>query len=120
MKKTLLWMFLSLGLLLAITYLPLPIPSTLDFQAMYHANLGVLRGIPLYDWDGQIGMIADMAGVTPSQVILNPFAYPPWYSLLTLPLALLPIQVAARLWFAVNLLIVIVFSWLATTDMPVR
>ena len=120
MKKLLVWIFLSLALLLAIAYLPLPIPSSLDFQAMYHANLGVLRGIPLYDWDGQVGMIAEMAGVTPSQVILNPFAYPPWYSLLTLPLALLPIRVAARLWFAVNLLIVIVFAWLVTLGMPVR
>ena len=122
MKTKLRWLFplLLFGLVIVLMYSPIPIPPYLDFQALYHVNLGVLRGISLYDWEGQINMIAELAGVTPSQVIFNPFAYPPWYSLLTLPLALLPIQVAARLWFSVNLLIVIVFVWLATTDIPVR
>jgi Glycosyltransferase family 87 len=111
---------LAFGLMLAIAYLPLPIQPYLDFQALYHANLGVLRGIPLYDLTGQVNMIAELAGVTPDKVLLLPFVYPPWYSLLTLPLALLPIEVAARLWFEVNLFIVMTFVWLLTENWPAR
>lgn len=116
------WFFvlLAFGLVLSIAYFPLPVEPYLDFQALYHANLGVLRGIPLYDWAGQVNMIAELAGIPPAQVVLNPFAYPPWYALITLPLALLPIAVAARLWFVLNLLIVIVFVWLATEEWPER
>jgi hypothetical protein len=111
---------LILGLMLAIAYLPLPIQPYLDFQALYHANLGVLHAIPLYDLTGQVTMIAELAGVTPDKVLLLPFVYPPWYSLLTLPLALLPIDVAARLWFELNLFIVMAFAWLMTETWPAR
>lgn len=116
------WLFvlLAFGLVLPLAYLPLPVEPYLDFQALYHANSGVLRGIPLYDWAGQVNMIAEGAGVPPGQVVLNPFAYPPWYALITLPLALLPIAVAARTWFVLNLLIVIMFVWLATEEWPAR
>ncbi len=116
------WIFvlLAFGLMLPIAYFPLPVEPYLDFQALYHANLGVLRGIPLYDWAGQVNMIAEGAGVPPAQVILNPFAYPPWYALITLPLALLPIAVAARIWFVLNLLGVIMFVWLVTVEWPAR
>ena len=120
MKKVFGWILLALVLVVTIGYSHLPIPYSLDFQALYHANLGVLRGVPYYDWTGQVNMIADMAGVTPLQVALNPFAYPPWYSFITLPLAMLPIQMAARLWFAINFLIVLIFVWLATVEKPVR
>ena len=106
--------------MLAIAYLPLPIQPYLDFQALYHANLGVLHAIPLYDLTGQVTMIAELAGVTPDKVLLLPFVYPPWYSLLTLPLALLPIDVAARLWFELNLFIVMAFVWLMTETWPAR
>jgi hypothetical protein len=116
MPTRLRWLFLLLvsGFILAIAYFPLPIIHHLDFLAIYHANLGVLRGIPLYDLAGQINMIAELASVTVEQVTLLPFVYPPWYALLTLPLALLPIDVAARMWFEVNLLFIILFVWLGT------
>lgn len=120
MKPITRWLLLPvvLVIILAISYSPIPIPHDLDFLSIYHADLGVLRGIPLYDLTGQVDMIADLAGVTPDQVTLLPFVYPPWYALLTLPLALLPIEVAARLWFGVNLLMVILFVWLMTEDWP--
>lgn len=103
-----------IGILSVIAYSSLPIPHHLDFLAIYHANLGVLRGISLYDLTGQVNMVAELADVRVDQVTLLPFVYPPWYALLTLPLAFLPINVAARLWFAINLLFIMLFVWLAT------
>jgi hypothetical protein len=99
---------------LLIAFLPLPIPPYLDFQVLYHANLGLLHGIPLYDRAGQAEMIANLAGVTPDQVFILPFPYPPWYALSTIFLALLPIAVAARLWFGLNLSMLMISVWLLT------
>jgi hypothetical protein len=107
--------FLFLFLLLLFAFLvPLPIPPYLDFQVLYHANLGLTQGIALYDRAGQAEMIARLAGVTPGQVFVLPFPYPPWYALATLPLALLPIETAARLWFGLNLSMLLVSIWLLT------
>ena len=122
MKRVIPWLLIpvALGIVLAIAYLPLSIPHHLDFLAIYHADLGVLRRIPIYDLTGQVDMIADLANVTPEQVSLLPFVYPPWYALLTLPLALLPIDIAARAWFGINLLLLMVFVWLVTDGWPTR
>lgn len=116
MKSVARWLLLPfvLVILLAFAYVPIPISPDLDFLSIYHADLGVLRGIPLYDLTGQVNMIAELADVTSDQVVLLPFVYPPWYALLTLPLALLPIEVAARLWFGLNLLLVTLSVWLTT------
>jgi len=102
----------SLVLLMALAVVPLPIRPYLDFQVIYHANLGLLRGIPLYDHAGQVEMIAELAHVPSDQVFVLPFPYPPWYALSTLWLALVPIYVAARLWFGLNLIMLIVSVWL--------
>ena len=122
MKRVIPWLLIpvALGLVSVIAYLPLPIPYHLDFLAIYHADLGVLRGIQLYDLTGQVDMIAELANVTPEQVSLLPFVYPPWYALLTLPLALLPIDVAARTWFAINFLLLMAFVWLVTGSWPAQ
>lgn len=90
--------------LLAAVLLPLPIRPYLDFQVIYHADMGLLRGIPIYDHAGQVSMIAQLARVSADQVFVLPFPYPPWYALATLWLVLLPIDAAARLWFGVNLI----------------
>lgn len=103
-----------LALFLFAFLVPLPIPPYLDFQVLYHADLGLLRGVPLYDRAGQAGMIAGLAGVAADQVFVLPFPYPPWYALVTLPLALLPIEVAARLWFGLNLSMLMTSVWLLT------
>ena len=97
---------------LLIAFLPLPLPPYLDFQVLYHADLGLLQGIPLYDRAGQAEMIANLAGVTPDHVFVLPFPYPPWYALSTIFLALLPIAVAARLWFGLNLSMLMISVWL--------
>jgi Glycosyltransferase family 87 len=99
-------------LLLALALLPLPLRPYLDFQVIYHADLGLLRGIPLYDHAGQVNMIAELAQVPPEQVFVLPFPYPPWYALSTLWLALVPIHAAARLWFGLSLILLIAAVWL--------
>lgn len=95
-----------------------PVRPYLDFQVMYHADLGLLRGIPVYDHSGQVDMIAQMANVPASQVIVMPFPYPPWYALSTVWLARFPIDVAARIWFGLNLAMFILAAWLLTRDQP--
>lgn len=116
MRQMLRWLLfpLTLGLFLAVAYLPLPVPPYLDFQVVYHAGMGLLRGIPLYDHAGQVQMIADLTGVTPGQVILHPFPYPPWHALALLPLALLPIEVAARLWLELNIAMLMLSTFIMT------
>ena len=99
-------------LLAVVALLPLPMRPYLDFQVLYHADLGLLRGIPLYDHAGQVNMIAHLAHVQPEQVFVLPFPYPPWYALSTLWLALVPIDVAARLWFGVSLILLALSVWL--------
>ena len=89
-------------------------PPYLDFQVIYHADLGLLRGIPIYDHAGQVNMIAGLANVPPDQVYVLPFPYPPWYALAALWLALLPIEIAVRLWFGLNLLMLFASIWLMT------
>lgn len=116
MKNTLPWMILPLTLVLfvAVSYLPLPVPPYLDFQVIYHAGIGLLRGIPLYDHPGQVQMIADIAGVQAEQVFVLPFPYPPWYALAAYPLFFLPISVAARLWLLLNVSMLMLSTFLLT------
>jgi len=114
MNKTTVLFFLFFTFPLWIFFIPFPIPPYLDFQVLYHANLGLLQGIALYDHAAQTELIAHLAGVHPDQVIVLPFPYPPWYALSTLFLALLPIQSAARLWFGLNLSMLLISVWLIT------
>lgn len=106
-------LFLLLLVLFAFL-VPLPIPPYLDFQVLYHANLGLTQGIALYDHAGQVEMIARLAGVTADKVFVLPFPYPPWYALATLFLAWPPVEVAARLWFGLNLSMLLASVWLLT------
>ncbi len=92
--------------LIALAMTPIvPTRPYLDFQVLYQTDMGLLRGIPVYDYAGQVQMIAQLAGVQPDQVALLPFPYPPWYALGTIWLAWLPIGMAARVWFGINLLL---------------
>lgn len=116
MKRIFSWMLFPLLLLLflAIAYLPLPVPPYLDFQVIYHAGMGLLRGIPLYDHAEQLNMIAGLSGVRADQVFVLPFPYPPWYALAAFPLFFLPIQIAARLWFETNVSMLMLSVFLLT------
>ena len=94
------------GLLLVGAYVPLPVPYQLDFQVIYLANKSLLHGISLYDRAAQVQYL----GL--SKVL--PFPYPPWYALVTLPLAWLRMDVAARLWLELNLVMLLLSVWLLT------
>ncbi len=104
--------------LFALALLPISIPPYLDFQVIYHADVGLLRGIPIYDHDAQVNMIAQFAKVPVEQVFVVPFPYPPWYALSTLWVALLPIDIAARIWFGFNLIMLFASTWLLTDGWP--
>ena len=109
----------AVALLLVLALLPLPLLHPyLDFQVLYHADLGLLRGIPIYDHAGQVNMIAQLAKVPPAQVFVVPFPYPPWYALGTVCLALLPIDRAARVWLGLNLIMLCLSLWLLTDGLP--
>jgi len=111
----LLSIFLLILLLLAIAiYLPIPLDPFLDFQVLYRADQGILRGVALYDQTAQAEMIADDLGVSVDRVFVLPFPYPPWFALATLPLALLPVEVAVRAWFLLNIAMLLASVWLIT------
>ena len=106
--------FFLLAILAIAQYAPLPLDPFKDFQVLYRADQGILRGIALYDRVAQEQMVADDLGVSIDRVFVLPFPYPPWYALATLPLALLPIDMAVRAWFLLNLTMLMLSVWLLT------
>ncbi len=108
-------LFLLLSGILALAwFVPMPLDPFHDFQVLYRANQGILRGIPLYDRAAQAEMVAGDLGVSADQVFVLPFPYPPWFALTTLPLALLPAEVAVRVWFLLNVTMLLASVWLVT------
>jgi hypothetical protein len=116
MKRILLAVVLILfvlGLILVVAAIaPLPISAKDDFIILYYRDAALLKGIDLYDYAAQVNFVAQAQGIETGQVILFPYPYPPWYALSTLYLGLLPIQVAARAWFLLNLLMICLATWL--------
>ena len=106
--------FFFLGILAIAKYAPLPLDPFKDFQVLYRADQGILRGIALYDRAAQEQMVADDLGVSVDRVFVLPFPYPPWYALTTLPLALLSPDEAVRAWFLLNLAMLMLSVWLLT------
>ncbi len=97
---------------LAISFLaPLPIPYNQDFSVLYFSDKALLSGIRLYDYPAQLPFVRAQ---TQANFEFHPYPYPPWYALSTLFLALLPIQVAARMWFLLNLAMIGFSIWLLT------
>ncbi len=106
------WIFLPIAVLLAVAFLaPLPIPYHQDFSVMYFSNKALLNGLALYDYPAQLEWVRAQ---TRPEFEFHPYPYPPWYALATLPLAALPISVAARMWFLLNLAMIAASSWLLT------
>ena len=95
-------------------FVSLPLNPYQDFQVIYRADRALLHGIALYNQPGQAELIARDLGVSVDRVFVLPFPYPPWYALATLPLALLPIAAAVRVWFVLNVAMVLVSVWLLT------
>ena len=112
--------FIALSLLTVVAiiifavsfYVPLPVPFNLDFQVLYQADRGILLNIPLYDRAGQARMLSEEWGIPVDQVFVLPFPYPPWYAVFTLPLAFLPIKIAVKMWFLLNVVMLLISIWL--------
>ncbi len=101
-----------LAALLAIALLaPLPVPYYQDFSVMYFSDKALLSGIALYDYPAQLEWVW---ALTRPDFEFHPYPYPPWYALATLPVALLPMAVAARMWFLLNLTMIGAAAWLLT------
>ena len=118
MKRTVFFLLSSsilvIILLVIAIYIPLPLDPYLDFQVLHRADSSILHGIPLYDQAGQAQRVADELGVSVDKVLVLPFPYPPWYAVFTLPLALLSIDVAVRMWFLLNIAMLLASVWLLT------
>lgn len=99
-------------MVLAILFFaPLPIHYKTDFSILYFANKALLNGIHLYDYPGQMELLPAFPGL-----VFTPYPYPPWYALATLPMAFLPVEAAARMWFLLNLAMIAVATWLLTQN----
>src|SRR5512133_25849 len=100
------------GVLLVVSFFaPLPIPYYQDFSVMYFTNKGLLNGIHIYDYLAQLDFVKTL---TSPGFTFHPYPYPPWYALATIYLGWLPIQVAARMWFFMNLAMIGGAAWLLT------
>ncbi|HND48657.1 MAG TPA: glycosyltransferase family 87 protein [Anaerolineales bacterium] len=92
----------------------LPIPSHMDAQILYVADLGFVKGVSPYDLQGHVDLIAALTGKAPENILVQPFPYPPWYVLSTFYLGLLPQDIAARIWFEINFAMTILAIWFLT------
>jgi hypothetical protein len=102
----------AVGVLLAVSFFaPLPMPYYQDFSVMYFTNKGLLNGIHIYDYPAQLDFVKTL---TSPEFTFHPYPYPPWYALATVYLGWLPIQVAARMWFFMNLAMIGGATWLLT------
>jgi hypothetical protein len=105
-------LLIAAGVILAVSFFaPLPIPYYQDFSVTYFTSQGRLNGIHIYDYPTQLAFVKTL---TPSDFTFHPYPYPPWYALATLYLGWLPIQVAARTWFFLNLAMIGGAAWLLT------
>lgn len=118
MKRFLLFLlsfFILVGVMLVVAEIvPFPLDPYQDFQVLYRADHGILKGVPLYDQPRQVQLVAADLNVSLDQVFVLPFPYPPWYAVTTLPLALLSIDVAVRMWFMLNIAMLLISVWLLT------
>ncbi len=95
-------------------YVPNVLPAGSDFSAIYHTDLALVHGIPIYDIPRVEDFAAQRSGILPEKFFLARFPYPPWYALSTFYLGLLPVNVAVTLWFELNLAMLFLSVWFLT------
>ncbi len=103
------------GLMFVIAlYAPSSLPVNADFSAIYYANLALVNRVPVYDIPA-IEALALKGHEELADIFNLPrFPYPPWYTLTTFYLGLLPIEAAGTLWFEINLVMLFASVWLLT------
>lgn len=102
-------------IMLAIAlYVPTSLPTNTDFSALYNTDLALVNRVPIYDLPKVEELAQQHSDIPPENFFLARFPYPPWYALSTFYLGLMPAEVAATLWFELNLLMLFLSVWLLT------
>lgn len=104
--------------ILAVSFfIKLPILPNTDFLVLYFSNLSMLNGIHLYDYPAQVEYLYSL---TQTDLAFLPYPYPPWYAISTFYLALLPIDIASRVWFLLNLAMIFLSVWFLTFNWEIK
>jgi hypothetical protein len=114
-SSTIILLILAIGVFVAGA-IYLPIPANLDFQVLYFTNQSFINGIDIYNHSAQVEFFASLWNIPTEDVFVLPFPYPPWYVLTTFYLAWLPETIASRVWFEINIIMLIASTWLLTND----
>lgn len=91
-------MWLMLSVILAIISFVL---FGQDFRGYYAAARVLLAGGNPYDYHQVAQVLLDVTG----EMGNNPYYYPPWFSWLFVPVALLPFQIARAIWMMLNVIL---------------
>ncbi len=118
MKRTLLFLlsslFLFITLFIVALYVPTSLPTNSDFSALYNTDLALVNRVPIYDLPNVEILAQQHSGIPRENFFLARFPYPPWYTLSTFYLGLMPGQAAATLWFELNLVMLFLSIWFLT------
>lgn len=101
-------------------YVPASLPAYSDFSALYNTDLALVNRVPIYDIPKVEALARQHSNLPPENFFLARFPYPPWYALSTFYLGMLPANVAATLWFELNLAMLFLSVWLLTDGWPGR
>jgi hypothetical protein len=86
-----------------------------DFNTYYLAALAHLRGLDPYDLNNLVALAEEVGA--PKVTV---YRYPPFYTLLALPLGLLPYRIAMLSWQILNLVLVVGAAWLIGATLRLR
>ena len=118
MKRNLLFLLssflLAMIMFLIALYIPTTLPAHSDFSALYNTDLALVNRVPIYDIPKVEALAQQHSNLPPENFFLARFPYPPWYALSTFYLGLLPANIAATLWFELNLAMLFLSVWLLT------
>ena len=112
--------FLFIVLVIIAVYVPTSLPTNSDFSALYNTDLALVHRVPIYELEKVQALAVHYSGIPDEKFFLARFPYPPWYALSTFYLGWLPAQIAATLWFELNLVMLFLSIWLLTEGWPGR
>src|SRR5215208_1206766 len=118
MKRTLIFLlsafFLVILPLVVALYFPNTLPTNSDFSALYNTDLALVKHVPIYNLPNVEILAQQHSGISRENFFLARFPYPPWYTLSTFYLGLMPAQAAVTLWFELNLVMLFLSIWFLT------
>ncbi|MCO6431123.1 MAG: hypothetical protein J5J00_09705 [Deltaproteobacteria bacterium] len=108
------------GTIFALVFsLQLPVAQDLDFFPVYGQVLGMLNGIPFYN---ESQLYEWLSGRFPTLATADapPLAQPPWYFASLFFLGFFGLPEAAKIWFSLNLSMLIISALIITKGGPLR